>query len=55
MIRSIIMVVVLVALAVAGAAACTAGTAVLWASMRERTQTQTLAGRLDLQREPALP
>lgn len=46
---------VLVALHVAGAAACTAGTAVLWASMRERTQTQTLAGRLDLQREPALP
>ena len=46
---------VLVALHVAGAAACTAATAALWASMRQRTQTETLAGRLDLQREVALP
>ena len=46
---------VLVALHVAGAAACTAGTAALWASMRQRTQPQPLAGRLDLQREVALP
>ncbi len=46
---------VLVALHVAGAAACTAGTAVLWASMRQRAQPQPLTGRLDLQREAALP
>lgn len=46
---------VLVAAHVAGAAACTAGTAVLWASMRQRPQPQPLAGRLDLQREVALP
>lgn len=46
---------VLVAVHVAGAAACTAGTAALWASMRQRTQPQALAGRLDLQREAALP
>ena len=46
---------VLVAVHVAGAAACTAGTAVLWASMRQRTQAQPLAGHLDLQREAALP
>jgi cytochrome c oxidase assembly protein subunit 15 len=34
----------LVAVHVAGAAACTAATAALWASMRERTQPQPLAG-----------
>ena len=34
----------LVALHVAGAAACTAATAALWASMRERTQTESLEG-----------
>jgi len=45
---------VLVALHVAGAAACTAATAALWASMRQRTQAETLQGRLDLQREAAL-
>ncbi|RUP01550.1 MAG: heme A synthase [Mycobacterium sp.] len=35
---------VLVALHVAGAAACTAATAALWASMRERAQPETLQG-----------
>ncbi|WP_406817522.1 COX15/CtaA family protein [Mycobacterium sp. M23085] len=35
---------VLVALHVAGAAACTAATAALWASMRERAEPQPLAG-----------
>lgn len=35
---------VLVAIHVAGAAACTAATAALWASMRQRTQTQPLEG-----------
>ncbi|WP_196772499.1 COX15/CtaA family protein [Mycobacterium colombiense] len=35
---------VLVALHVAGAAACTAATAALWASMRERAQPEPLAG-----------
>ncbi|WP_197515317.1 heme A synthase [Mycobacterium sp. E1747] len=34
----------LVALHVAGAAACTAATAALWASMRERTEPEPLAG-----------
>ena len=34
----------LVAFHVAGAAACTAATAALWASMRQRTKSQTLAG-----------
>jgi heme a synthase len=34
----------LVAVHVAGAAACTAATAALWASMRERTQPEPLAG-----------
>ena len=34
----------LVALHVAGAAACTAATAALWASMRERTEPETLQG-----------
>lgn len=46
---------VLVAVHVAGAAACTVGTAALWASMRQRTQPEALAGRLDLHREAALP
>lgn len=46
---------VLVALHVAGAAACTVGTAALWASMRQRTKPEALARRLDLQREAALP
>lgn len=46
---------VLVALHVAGAAACTAATAVLWASMRERTEAEALTGDLDLHREVALP
>lgn len=46
---------VLVALHVAGAAACTAGTAVLWASMRQRTQPESVTRRLDLQSEVALP
>jgi cytochrome c oxidase assembly protein subunit 15 len=45
----------LVALHVAGAAACTAATAVLWASMRQRTETQAVQRRLDLQSEVALP
>jgi cytochrome c oxidase assembly protein subunit 15 len=35
---------VLVALHVAGAAACTAATAALWASMRERAQAEPLTG-----------
>jgi cytochrome c oxidase assembly protein subunit 15 len=35
---------VLVAFHVAGAAACTVGTAALWASMRQRTEAQSLAG-----------
>jgi cytochrome c oxidase assembly protein subunit 15 len=35
---------VLVAIHVAGAAACTVGTAALWASMRQRTEAQSLAG-----------
>ena len=34
----------LVAVHVAGAAACTAATAALWASMRERAEPQPLAG-----------
>ncbi len=46
---------VLVALHVAGAAACTVGTAVLWASMRQRTQPESLTRGLDLQSEVALP
>ena len=45
----------LVALHVAGAAACTAATAVLWASMRQRTKPETIQGRLDIQSEAALP
>lgn len=46
---------VLVAMHVAGAAACTAATAVLWASMRQRTETQAVKGRLDVHSEAALP
>ena len=46
---------VLVALHVAGAAACTAATAVLWASMRQRTKPEAIQGRLDIQSEAALP
>ena len=46
---------VLVAFHVAGAAACTAGTAALWASMRQRTKAEALTRRLDLQSEAALP
>jgi cytochrome c oxidase assembly protein subunit 15 len=34
----------LVAFHVAGAAACTAATAALWASMRERTEAEPLEG-----------
>ena len=44
----------LVAIHVAGAAACTAATAALWASMRERTQTEALQRRFDVQSEAAL-
>ncbi len=45
----------LVAIHVAGAAACTAATAALWASMRERTEPETLQGVLDADDEVALP
>lgn len=41
----------LVAVHVAGAAACTAATAALWASMRERAEPEPLQGRFDAQRE----
>ncbi|WP_197495304.1 COX15/CtaA family protein [Mycobacterium kyorinense] len=44
----------LVALHVAGAAVCTAATAALWASMRERAQAQPLQGGLDAHGELAL-
>ncbi|MGE2728144.1 COX15/CtaA family protein [Mycolicibacterium vaccae] len=44
----------LVAVHVAGAAACTAATAALWASMRERAEPEPLQGRLDGQREAPL-
>jgi heme a synthase len=37
----------LVAIHVAGAAACTAATAALWASMRERAKAETLQGSLN--------
>lgn len=46
---------VLVAMHVAGAAACTAATAALWASMRQRTKPEALQGRLDVHSEAALP
>jgi cytochrome c oxidase assembly protein subunit 15 len=45
----------LVALHVAGAAACTAATAALWASMRERAEATTLEGVLERDDEVALP
>jgi len=45
---------VLVALHVAGATACTAATAALWASMRQRTESQAVQSGLDLQSETAL-
>jgi cytochrome c oxidase assembly protein subunit 15 len=45
----------LVAVHVAGAAACTAATAALWASMRERAESQSLQRPLDLDHEGALP
>jgi len=46
---------VLVAFHVAGAAACTAGTAALWASMRQRPQSEPFTRGLDLDSELALP
>lgn len=46
---------VLVALHVAGAAACTVATAALWASMRQRTEPEAIQSGLDVQREAALP
>lgn len=45
----------LVAVHVAGAALCTAATAALWASMRQRTEPEPLESGLDGQREVALP
>ena len=45
----------LVAIHVAGAVACTAATAALWASMRERTKPEPLEGVLDSDDEIALP
>lgn len=45
----------LVALHVAGAALCTAATAALWASMRQRTQAEPLQRGLDAQHELPLP
>jgi cytochrome c oxidase assembly protein subunit 15 len=45
----------LVAIHVAGAAACTAATAALWASMRERAKPESLEGVLDTHDEVALP
>ena len=45
----------LVAIHVAGAAACTAATAALWASMRQRAEAATLKGGLDPDDEIALP
>lgn len=44
----------LVAVHVAGAASCTAATAALWASMRQRTEPETLEGVLDGHGEVAL-
>ncbi|MGA5466203.1 COX15/CtaA family protein [Mycobacterium sp. NPDC050041] len=44
----------LVALHVAGAAACTAATAALWASMRQRTQPEPVERGLDAEGEVAL-
>jgi heme a synthase len=45
----------LVAIHVAGAAACTAATAALWASMRERAKPEPVQGLLDTDGELALP
>jgi len=45
----------LVALHVAGAAACTAATAALWAAMRERAEPEPLERALDLDDEVVLP
>ena len=45
---------VLVALHVAGAAACTVATAALWASMRQRSEPEPIQRRLDLHSEAAL-
>jgi len=45
----------LVAVHVAGAAAATAATAALWASMRQRTEPETLERGLDVHSEAALP
>jgi cytochrome c oxidase assembly protein subunit 15 len=45
----------LVAIHVAGAAACTAATAALWASMRQRAEPEPLERALDLDDEVALP
>ena len=45
----------LVAIHVAGAATCTAATAALWASMRQRTQAESLEGVLETEDEVALP
>jgi cytochrome c oxidase assembly protein subunit 15 len=45
----------LVAVHVAGAAACTAATAALWASMRERAEPEALERTLDLDDERVLP
>jgi cytochrome c oxidase assembly protein subunit 15 len=44
----------LVAIHVAGAAICTGATAALWASMRQRTESQPLESGLDTAREAAL-
>ena len=46
---------VLVTLHVAGAVLCTAATAALWASMRERAQPEPLQGGFDRERELAVP
>lgn len=45
----------LVAIHVAGAAACTAATAALWAAMRQRAEPESLEGVLDTDDEVALP
>lgn len=45
---------VLVAMHVAGAAACTAATAVLWASMRQRAEPEAVQSHLDVHSEAAL-
>lgn len=45
----------LVAMHVGGAVLCTAATAALWASMRQRSQPEALQGRFDAQGELTLP